>query len=69
MLQDFTNETPIPVGQAVGYLRQHLLECLDHARQTAKDHPSRELSLVVTKLEEAGLWLTQVEGQPAKASK
>ena len=40
---------------------QHLLDALDILRDNAKQYPSRELSLAITKLQETVFWLHEDE--------
>lgn len=41
-------------------LDRRIGSALDYAREQATTGPSRELSLVITKLQEARLWMTEI---------
>lgn len=47
--------------QLFGELNDHICFAANYGVSLTKTHPSRELSLVLTKLEEAVLWLTKVK--------
>lgn len=45
-------------------LGSSVINAMEQAKEVQKSRPNRALALVITKLEEAALWLTQVEGMP-----
>ena len=53
----------IPEGEWIACDRQ-LSNALDRLRRTAERHPSRELSLAITKLQEGRHWLGEVTSAP-----
>lgn len=44
-------------------IREQITSTIDAAQELAKDEPSRELSLTITKLEEARFWADSAAGR------